>query len=96
MLRSTPATAEIGYWIVPAERGGGRATSAIRLLSRWAIRNAEMARVEARVMPDNEPSVRALVACGFVREGVLRSQYFAAGKHHDMVSLSLVPADLGE
>ncbi len=94
MLRDVEATAEIGYWIVPGQRGRGLATRAIRLVSRWAVQEAGFARVGARVMPDNEPSLRALQKCGFVVEGILRSHYYSVGRHHDMVSLSLVPADL--
>jgi RimJ/RimL family protein N-acetyltransferase len=94
MLRATPRIVEIGYWVVPAERGRGYVTRAIRLLSRWALTEAHIARVEARVMPDNGPSLRALHSCGFETEGILRSHYYVGGRHHDMVSLSLIPADL--
>lgn len=94
MMRPTPRTVEIGYWVVPGERRRGRATRAIRMLSRWALTEAGIARIEARVMPDNEPSLRALSSCGFETEGILRSHYYMGGSHHDMVSLSLIPGDL--
>jgi ribosomal-protein-alanine N-acetyltransferase len=94
MRRQTPRTAEIGYWVVPDERRKGWVTRAISLISTWAIADAGLVRVEARVMPDNEPSLHALRSCRFVTEGVLRRQYYSAGKHHDMVSLSLIAEDL--
>ena len=94
MLRKTPGVAEIGYWIVPEERRRGWVTRAIGLFSRWAIAEAGLVRVEARVMPANEPSLCALRRCGFVTEGILRRQYFSAGEYHDMVSLSLIAEDL--
>ena len=46
-------------------------------------------------VPDNEPSLKALRNCGYVTEGILRSHLVIAGSHHDVVSLSLIPADLG-
>jgi RimJ/RimL family protein N-acetyltransferase len=94
MNRPAPGTAALGYWIVPAARSQGRGTRAIRLLSRWTLAEAGMARLEARVMPDNEPSLRALRRCGFVTEGVLRSHLYLHGRHYDMVGLSLIPSDL--
>lgn len=94
LRRDTPMTVGVGYWVLPEQRRQGRATRAIRLLSRWAIEQAGMARVDARVMPDNEPSLRALRNCGFVSEGILRSHLYLEGRHHDMVSLSLIAGDL--
>lgn len=94
MRRSSPATAEIGYWIIPGERRKGRATRAIALICGWAIETAGLVRVEARVMPVNEPSLRALHRVGFVTEGILRREYYSGGKHHDMVGLSLIADDL--
>lgn len=95
MKRQMPGTAGIGYWLIPRARGAGRGTRAIRLLSRWALTDAGMARLEAHVVPDNEPSLKALRTCGYVTEGILRSHLVIAGSHHDVVSLSLIPADLG-
>lgn len=96
VLMNRPAwgTAALGYWLVPDARSQGRGTRAIRLLSRWTLAETGMARLEARVMPDNEPSLRALRSCGFVTEGVLRSHLYLHGRHHDMVGLSLIPSDL--
>jgi [ribosomal protein S5]-alanine N-acetyltransferase len=94
MRRLSPATAEIGYWVIPGERRKGRATSAIGLLCRWAIESMGLVRLEARVMPANEPSLRALRRVGFITEGVLRRQYYSGGMHHDMVGLSLIADDL--
>ena len=94
MHRKMPGTAGLGYWLIPRARRGGRGTRAIGLLSRWALTDAGLARVEARVEPRNEPSLRALRKCGFVTEGILRSHLYIAGGHRDVVSLSLIPADL--
>jgi ribosomal-protein-alanine N-acetyltransferase len=94
MLRQMPGTAGIGYWLIPRARRRGRGTRAIRMVSRWAIADAGMARIEAVVEPHNEPSLRALRKSGFVTEGVLRSHLHIAGSHRDVISLSLIAADL--
>ena len=94
MLGDAPGTAELGYWLIPRARAGGRGTRAIRLLSSWALAETDLGRIGARVEPGNEASLQALRKCGFVTEGVLRSHLYLAGRHHDVVSLSLIPADL--
>lgn len=95
MKRQMPGTAGLGYWLIPRARRASRGTMAIGLLSRWALTAAGMARVEALVEPHNEPSLKALRKCGFVTEGILRSHLHLGGRHRDVVSLSLIPADLG-
>lgn len=95
MHRKMPGTAGLGYWLIPRARRAGRGTRAIGLLSTWALTGAGLARVEALVEPHNEPSLKALRKCGFVTEGILRSHLYIAGQHRDVVTLSLIPADLG-
>ena len=86
LVRTQPAVVGIGYWVVPHARGRGFAARAVRLLSRWALAEADMARVEAWVEPENVPSQRILEAAGFTREGVLRSFLnFSGGPAHAVV-----------
>jgi RimJ/RimL family protein N-acetyltransferase len=56
----------IGYAIVPEARRQGYATEAIAALTAWAIREPDVDEVRAQTLPDNEPSVRALLRAGFV------------------------------
>jgi RimJ/RimL family protein N-acetyltransferase len=58
----------IGYAIVPAARRRGYATEAIEALTAWAIAQPEVDEVRAQTLPDNEPSIRALLRAGFVEE----------------------------
>jgi RimJ/RimL family protein N-acetyltransferase len=58
----------IGYAIVPAARRQGYATEAVVALTAWAIAQAEVDEVKAQTLPDNEPSIRALLRTGFVEE----------------------------
>jgi len=73
LVRPQPGVVGIGYWVVPRARGRGLATRAVDLLSRWALAEAGIARVEAWVEPQNTASQRVLAVAGFSREGVLRS-----------------------
>ena len=58
----------IGYAIVPAARRRGYATEAIAALAGWALAQPNVANVRAQTLPDNEPSIRALLGAGFVED----------------------------
>jgi RimJ/RimL family protein N-acetyltransferase len=55
----------IGYEIVPSARGQGYATEVIRALAEWALGQPAVGEVQAETLPDNEPSIRALLRAGF-------------------------------
>ena len=63
----------IGYWLLPEARGKGLATRAVRLLSRWALRDLALARLGLSAEPWNFRSQRVAERTGFRREGILRS-----------------------
>ena len=86
--------AEIGYWVVPHERGRGVAGRALALLSRWAVTEGGYARLDLQAALANTASVRAAERCGFVREATLRDAWYRGGRS-DMALFSLLPADLG-
>lgn len=58
----------IGYAIVPSARRQGYATEAIAALSAWALGEPDVDAVRAQTLPDNEPSIRALLRAGFTEE----------------------------
>lgn len=72
-LRPQERVAGLGYWLVPAMRGRGIASAAVRLVVPWAFEALALQRLEAWVVPDNVASQRVLERCGFEREGLLRS-----------------------
>jgi RimJ/RimL family protein N-acetyltransferase len=84
----------IGYWVAPWARGRGIATAALVLLSRWAIRERGVERLELTTHPENIASQRVAEKAGFVREGVLRSHIRFREGRRDSVLFSLLPADL--
>lgn len=58
----------IGYAIVPSARRQGYATEAIGAVAGWALARAGVREVRAQTLPDNEPSVRALLRAGFAED----------------------------
>ena len=61
------STGFVGYWLLPAGRGRGLATSAVRLLSSWALRELGLTDVRLTTAPDNERSQRVAERSGFRR-----------------------------
>jgi len=92
--RPQPEVVGIGFWVVPLARRRGLATHAVALLSRWALVEAGVARVEAWVEPENTASQRVLMGAGFKREGVLRSFLSFAERRADAVVFSRIAEDV--
>lgn len=65
---------ELRWWLYDAERGRGHATRAVRLLADHALEVLGLERVEARVDPDNQRSLRVATRAGLRREGVVRGR----------------------
>jgi RimJ/RimL family protein N-acetyltransferase len=88
------STAEIGYWVARGVRGRGIATRAARLVSRWAVLEFGVQRLELVAHIDNVASQRVAERVGFTREGVLRSYTTMGCGTSDVVMFSLLPRDL--
>jgi RimJ/RimL family protein N-acetyltransferase len=86
----------IGYMVSPHARGRGLATRALVLLSRWALAEHGIERLELTTHPENVASQRVAEKAGFVREGVLRSYMRSRrdGVLRDSVVFSLLPRDV--
>jgi len=90
------AQAEIGYWVVPAERGRGIATRAVRVLSEHAFRTGT-ARLELITHWENAASQRVALAAGFRRESVRRALLLErSGARADGLAFVRVAGDSGE
>jgi ribosomal-protein-alanine N-acetyltransferase len=87
------ARAELGLWVAPQVRGRGYARSALGLASGWLFAACGLERLAVLTETDNEPMIRAALAAGFVREGVLRGYTRERGQRVDNLSLSMVRAD---
>jgi RimJ/RimL family protein N-acetyltransferase len=87
--------AAIGYWCAVEARGRGLTTRALRLLSRYALDELAVERLELITDPDNVASQRVAEKVGFRREGVLRSHLLHPdGRRRDSVMFSLLPGEL--
>ncbi len=86
--------ASIGYWIDPEQRRRGIAAHALTALSTWGLSLPQIHRLELYVEPWNEGSWRTAEACGFQREGLLRSFRTIGGQRRDLYMYSLLPTDL--
>ncbi len=85
----------IGYWVAAPARGGGVCTRALRALSRWALAELGLRRLELITDPDNLASQRVAEKVGYRREGVLRSHLLHPdGRLRDSVMFSLLPGEL--
>lgn len=86
--------AEASYFVRRSARGHGLATRAVRLLAGWAFTELGIERLELRIHPDNEASLRVAERAGFTREGVERaSGRWPDGSRFDLVVFSLLPGD---
>jgi RimJ/RimL family protein N-acetyltransferase len=61
------STGSIGYWLLPAGRGRGLATSAVRLLSSWAVDELGVSILRITTAPDNAQSQRVAERSGYQR-----------------------------
>jgi RimJ/RimL family protein N-acetyltransferase len=83
--------AEGSYFLARAARGKGYATRTLRLLAQWAFEKNGIERLELRVDPRNDASIRLAQRVGFTREGVERASRRATdGSRFDSVVFSLL------
>lgn len=61
----------VGYWLLPAARGRGLATRAVRLISRWAVSELGIKRLLLTTDPANALSQRVAARSGFKKVGVV-------------------------
>jgi RimJ/RimL family protein N-acetyltransferase len=86
----------IGYWVAAEARRRGVATGALRIVSRWALRDLGLPRVQLVTDPENVPSQRVADRAGFRREGLLRSYIELQSGRRDCVMFSLLAGELEE
>ena len=80
-----PHTGDLSWWLFSGQRGHGWATRAVRMLADWALTEAGqgglgLSRVEARVEPGNEASLRVATRSGLRKEGVRRVRRGTGGR----------------
>jgi RimJ/RimL family protein N-acetyltransferase len=83
---------ELGYFVLPAARRRGFATTIARALAHHAF-SLGVERVAAYVNVDNAASERVLERAGFTHEGVVRSMPKPDGRRVDKTLFSLLPGE---
>lgn len=70
----------LGYFLAEEYWGMGIATEAVRMVLPFLFGKVNVNRVQADVMPANEPSKRVLLKNGFIKEGMIRQGSVWTGK----------------
>ncbi|MBF9066827.1 GNAT family N-acetyltransferase [Streptacidiphilus fuscans] len=83
-LNFDDGTAGVGYWVLPAARGAGVATSALTTLSEWAIEKIGFHRLHLDHSTRNHASCRVATKSGYRLEGTKRSAALHDDGRHDM------------
>jgi RimJ/RimL family protein N-acetyltransferase len=79
----TGSMLEIGYSIVPDERGKGYCTEAVQIIVDYLFLSRNIVRVQAHTNVRNRASQRVLEKSGFKKEGTFRKEYFVRGEWVD-------------
>ncbi|UJF32680.1 GNAT family N-acetyltransferase [Paenibacillus hexagrammi] len=85
--------ASLGYYLDQAHQGQGYMAEAVSQCVRYAFETAGLHRIQAGVMPNNEPSIRVLQRCGFRYEGLAKRYLQIHGKWEDHQLYALTVED---
>ena len=81
---------EIGYSLVPSERGKGYGTEATQIMVDYLFLSKDTKRVQAQTDPRNVASHKVLEKVGFKKEGTLRKSFFMRGEWRDAYIYSIL------
>ena len=81
---------EIGYGVIPSERGTGYATEAATMLVDYLFLSKDIVRIQADTNADNMASQRVLEKVGFTRGGILRKVAFEYGAWRNAIQFSIL------
>ena len=81
---------EIGYVLIPTERGKGYCTEAVQLMVDYLFLFKDIVRIQAVTHVENEASQKVLDKVGFRKEGILRKSVFMMGVWTDFYILSIL------
>ncbi|WCM90238.1 GNAT family N-acetyltransferase [Acidovorax sp. NCPPB 3576] len=90
---ATALSAALGYELASPYQGQGFMNEAIGRVLNWCFLHLQLMRISASVHSDNVSSIRMLQRWGFQCEGLLRSAGFWDGRHHDLLSFSLLATE---
>lgn len=82
--------ATIGYRMDRDYRQNGYAFEAVSFLLPIISKEYHLKRIEADILPDNEPSIALIKKLGFEYEGIARKSHEVAGLEQDHLRFSLI------
>lgn len=83
----------LGYWVGESYARQGYMTEALNLVLDFCFGHISLHRVEAACLPENEPSKKLLLRCGFTEEGYAREYLKIRGLWHDHLLFGLLAQD---
>ena len=81
---------EIGYSLVPNERGKRYCTEAVNIMLDYLFLSKDTMRIQAQTDPRNVASQKVLEKAGFKKEGTLRKNLFERGEWRDAYIYSIL------
>jgi len=81
---------EIGYALIPSERGKGYCTEAVKIMVDYLFLSRNIVRVQAQIDPRNIASWKVIEKAGLKKEGTIRKSFFIRGEWRDMVLYSIL------
>jgi RimJ/RimL family protein N-acetyltransferase len=86
-------SAHIGIALLPAFRGRGLGTDAVRVLCRYGFAIRGLHRLQAETLADNDAMIHAASRAGFAPEGTLRRAAWVNGHFADEVIFGLLETE---
>jgi len=90
VLHPSGSKLEIGYTLIPNERGKGYCTEAIQIMVDFLFLSRETMRIQATTDTRNLASQKVLEKTGFKKEGTLRKYIFVRGELRDAYLYSIL------
>jgi RimJ/RimL family protein N-acetyltransferase len=81
---------EIGYSLVPSERGKGFCSEAVKIMVDYLFLSKDIMRIQAQTDQRNAASQKVLEKAGFKKEGILRKNFFMRGEWTDDYIYSII------
>lgn len=82
---------ELGIYIGERSgRGRGLGKEVMQLALAYAFRDVNLHKVYLKVLASNANAIRLYESCGFVKEGILREQFWARGAYNNVVLMGIL------
>jgi RimJ/RimL family protein N-acetyltransferase len=81
---------EIGYFVVPSERGKGHCSEAAKIMVDYLFLSSDIVRIQAHTDLRNVASQKVLEKVGFRKEGIIRKSIFNRGEWRDAYVYSIL------